>query len=297
MTDAPDLDNARAPAEASRERAPGRIGAKVEIRKLGKAYIHNGIALPVLRDVDLILEPGDMVAVVGASGIGKSTLLQILGTLDLPTSGSIRFDGHELTKLSSAMLADFRNKRIGFVFQFHHLLPEFTALENVMMPALIQKVPKIKARDAARDILGRVGLSHRLTHRPSELSGGEQQRVALARAMVLEPALLLADEPTGNLDRSTGVQIHELFLELNSERGSTMLVVTHNPELAKLMPRRMRMIDGGRLVEESDSGYRGTSLAEHAEPAQAGAPEASSESSGEPPEASTESSAAKEAQS
>ncbi len=265
MTDAPDLETVRAPvAPEPRERSrSGRIGARVEIRKLGKAYIHNGQALPVLRDVDLVLEPGDMVAVVGASGVGKSTLLQILGTLDLPTSGSIKFDGHELTKLSSAMLADFRNKRIGFVFQFHHLLPEFTAVENVMMPALIQKIPMAKARANARDVLGRVGLSHRLTHRPSELSGGEQQRVALARAMVLEPSLLLADEPTGNLDRATGEAIHQLFLELNAERGSTLLVVTHNPELAKLMPRRMRMIDGGRLVEETDAGYRGVSATAH----------------------------------
>src|SRR5262249_15131731 len=142
-----------------------------------------------------------------------------------------------------------------FVFQFHHLLPEFTALENVMMPALIQKMPVPKARDKAQEILGRVGLSHRLSHRPSELSGGEQQRVALARAMVLQPSLLLADEPTGNLDRSTGEAIHQLFLELNRERGSTLLVVTHNPELASLMPRRLRMVDGGRLIEEP---YRGT---------------------------------------
>jgi lipoprotein-releasing system ATP-binding protein len=139
VTDAPDLETARAPHGASEPRAGGRVGARLEIRRLSKAYIHNGTALPVLRDVDLLLEPGDMVAVVGASGVGKSTLLQILGTLDLPTSGSIKFDGHELTKLSSAMLADFRNKRIGFVFQFHHLLPEFTAIENVMMPALIQR--------------------------------------------------------------------------------------------------------------------------------------------------------------
>ncbi|HEY1554293.1 MAG TPA: ABC transporter ATP-binding protein [Kofleriaceae bacterium] len=224
---------------------------------MGKAYVHNGQALQVLADVDLMLEPGAMVAVVGASGIGKSTLLQILGTLDLPTSGSIRFDGEELTTMGAARLAEFRNRRIGFVFQFHHLLPEFTALENVMMPALIQRVPIARARARAQDILGRVGLARRLTHRPSELSGGEQQRVALARAMVLEPSLLLADEPTGNLDRATGEAIHDLFLDLNKERGSTLLVVTHNPELAKLMPRRLRMIDGGRLVEESDSSYRG----------------------------------------
>ena len=220
------------------------------MKKLGKAYVHSGKALPVLWDVDLSLAPGDMVAVVGASGVGKSTFLQILGTLDLPTSGSIRFNNEELTTMRSSRLAQFRNRSIGFVFQFHHLLPEFTAVENVMMPALVQGIPQDKAKVRAKDILGRVGLSHRLTHRPGELSGGEQQRVALARAMVLEPALLLADEPTGNLDRATGEAIHQLFLELNRERGSTLLVVTHNPELASLMPRRMRMIDGGRLVEE-----------------------------------------------
>ena len=176
--------------------------------------------------------------------------IRLLGTLDLPTSGSIKFDGEELTTMSAARLAEFRNRRIGFVFQFHHLLPEFTALENVMMPALIQRVAMERARKLARDILGRVGLAHRLTHRPGELSGGEQQRVALARAMVLEPSLLLADEPTGNLDRSTGEAIHQLFLELNRERGSTLLVVTHNPDLAAILPRRLRMIDGGRLIED-----------------------------------------------
>jgi lipoprotein-releasing system ATP-binding protein len=225
-------------------------GAHIVVQKLGKAYLHGGNALRILEDVDLTLEPGEMVAVVGASGIGKSTFLQILGTLDLPTTGSIRFDGEELTTLSPSRLAEFRNRRIGFVFQFHHLLPDFTALENVMMPALIQRMATERARRKARDILGRVGLAHRLTHRPGELSGGEQQRVALARAMVLEPSLLLADEPTGNLDRSTGEAIHQLFLELNRERGSTLLVVTHNPDLAVLMPRRLRMVDGGRLVEE-----------------------------------------------
>ena len=227
-----------------------QAGARIDVKKLGKAYIHGGGVVPVLWDVDLTLAAGDMVAVVGASGVGKSTFLQILGTRDLPTSGSIRFDGEELTTMSSGRLAEFRNRRIGFVFQFHHLLPEFTALENVMMPALIQRTPIEQASKRAREILGRVGLSHRLTHRPTELSGGEQQRVALARAMVLEPSLLLADEPTGNLDHKTGESIHQLFLELNRERGSTLLVVTHNLELANLMPRRLQMIDGGRLVEE-----------------------------------------------
>ena len=247
---------------ASAHPAPGR-GAHIVVRKLAKSYEHGGKALPILWDVDLTLQPGEMVAVVGASGIGKSTFLQILGTLDLPNEGSsILFDGEELTRMSPSRLAEFRNRRIGFVFQFHHLLPEFTALENVMMPALIQRMAADRARRKARDILGRVGLAHRLTHRPGELSGGEQQRVALARAMVLEPSLLLADEPTGNLDRSTGEAIHQLFLELNRERGSTLLVVTHNPDLAALMPRRLRMVDGGRLVEELGSPRQRTPASE-----------------------------------
>jgi lipoprotein-releasing system ATP-binding protein len=256
------LSPGAAGADLTSEAARGqRRGARIEVRKLGRSYIHGGQALPVLWDIDLTLEPGDMVAVVGASGVGKSTFLQILGTLDLPTSGSIRFDGEELTTMSASRLADFRNRKIGFVFQFHHLLPEFTALENVMMPALIQRIAPNVAERRATDILGRVGLSRRLTHRPGELSGGEQQRVALARAMVLEPALLLADEPTGNLDRSTGEAIHGLFLELNHERGSTLLVVTHNPELAALMPRRLRMVDGGTLVDDITHPVRDASQA------------------------------------
>ena len=230
------------------------VGARIAVTSMVKTYFHGGMPLHVLNDVNVVLEPGDMVAVVGASGVGKSTLLQILGTLDLPSTGSIRFDDEEITTMNAQRLSEFRNRKIGFVFQFHHLLPEFTALENVMMPALIQRVSPAIARARAMDILGRVGLSKRLTHRPSELSGGEQQRVALARAMVLEPALLLADEPTGNLDRSTGEAIHQLFLELNRERGSTLLVVTHNVELARLMPRCLRMVDGGRLVEDAPQG-------------------------------------------
>jgi lipoprotein-releasing system ATP-binding protein len=247
--------------------ASQRHGAHIVVERLGKSYVHGGKALPILWDIDLTLDPGEMVAVVGASGVGKSTFLQILGTLDLPTSGSIRFDGEELTTMSASRLAEFRNRRIGFVFQFHHLLPDFTALENVMMPALIQRMTTERARRKARDILGRVGLAHRLTHRPGELSGGEQQRVALARAMVLEPSLLLADEPTGNLDRSTGMAIHQLFLELNRERGSTLLVVTHNPDLAVLMPRRLRMLDGGRLVEEPGAPRNATLATPAPEPA------------------------------
>jgi lipoprotein-releasing system ATP-binding protein len=244
---------ANALSDSASHAASGRAvsGARVVVSGLSKTYLHGGADLPVLQDVNLVLERGDMAAVVGASGVGKSTFLQILGTLDLPTSGSIRFNDEEITVMTASRLAQFRNRQIGFVFQFHHLLPEFTALENVMMPALVQRVPLPVAARRATDILGRVGLLKRLTHRPSELSGGEQQRVALARAMVLEPSLLLADEPTGNLDRSTGESIHQLFLDLNRERGSTLLVVTHNPDLAALMPRKLRMVDGGRIVDES----------------------------------------------
>jgi len=213
-------------------------------------FVHGGRRLEVLRGIDLEIRPGERVSVVGASGVGKSTLLHVLGTLDLPTSGQILFDGRDVTKLPPSQLAHFRNHEIGFVFQFHHLLPEFTALENVMMPALIQRVHREVAEVRARAILDRVGLSERLTHRPGELSGGEQQRVALARALIMQPKLLLADEPTGNLDSRTGEGIHQLFLELNRERGMTMLVVTHNPELAAQMPRRFNMIDG-RMVEET----------------------------------------------
>ena len=251
---APATNTAQLPGLADEAQAAGgpavvSHGARVSVKNLCKWYEHGGSTLSVLKGVDLELTPGDMVAVVGASGVGKSTFLQILGTLDLPSSGSIQFDGEELTHMTAGRLAQFRNRRIGFVFQFHHLLPEFTALENVMMPCLVQRMPKAIARRKATDMLGQVGLAKRMTHRPSELSGGEQQRVALARAMVLEPALLLADEPTGNLDRSTGADIHQLFLNLNRERGSTLLVVTHNPELADLMPRRLRMVDGGRLLD------------------------------------------------
>jgi len=224
-------------------------GARVEVRHLVKEYEHGGRKLRVLDDVNVSLAPGDMVSVVGASGVGKSTLLQILGTLDLPSAGTIHFDGEELTKLDAARLAEFRNRKIGFVFQFHHLLPEFTALENAMMPCLIRRLDRGEAEARAAGILKRVGLGQRLTHKPGELSGGEQQRVALARAMVMEPAVLLADEPTGNLDSHTGSEIHSLLVELNRERGSTMLIVTHNPDLAALMPRTLRMLDGG-LVDE-----------------------------------------------
>ena len=224
-------------------------GTRVEVIDLHKVFEHGGRSLEVLRGITFTLEPGEMAAIVGASGVGKSTLLHILGTLDLPSSGQLKYGGLDVTKLGSSALADFRNKSIGFVFQFHHLLPEFTALENAMMPCLIQRLDRREAEARAAGILKRVGLGQRLTHKPGELSGGEQQRVALARAMVMEPAVLLADEPTGNLDSHTGAEIHALLVELNRERGSTMLIVTHNPDLAALMPRTLRMLDGG-LVDE-----------------------------------------------
>jgi len=229
--------------------AAPKVGTRVEVVDLHKSFEHGGRTIEVLRGITFTLEPGEMVAIVGASGVGKSTLLHILGTLDLPTSGQLRYGGLEVTRLSSSALSAFRNRSIGFVFQFHHLLPEFTALENAMMPCLIQRIDRAEAEARARRILDRVGLGHRLSHKPGELSGGEQQRVALARAMVLEPAVLLADEPTGNLDSHTGQEIHDLLVELNRERGSTMLIVTHNPDLAALMPRTLRMLDGG-LVDE-----------------------------------------------
>ena len=216
-------------ASDSRPEPSSQGGTRLVVENVSKSFEHGGRVLEVVRDVSFSLEPGDMASIVGASGVGKSTLLHVLGTLDLPTSGSIRFNDREITSLGPTMLAEFRNRAIGFVFQFHHLLPEFSALENVMLPCLIQRMSRAASDAKAANILGRVGLSHRLAHKPGELSGGEQQRVALARAMVMEPALLLADEPTGNLDTHTGQAIHELFVELNRERGTTMLIVTHNP--------------------------------------------------------------------
>jgi len=209
----------------------------VEVRELKKSFLHGSNLIPVLRGIDLTIRSGEMVSVVGSSGVGKSTLLHVLGTLDLPTSGTISFRGQDITRLSPARLDEFRGHQIGFVFQFHHLLPEFTALENVMMPALIQRMPSSKARRRAQELLERVGLAERMTHRPGKLSGGEQQRVALVRALMMRPSLVLADEPTGNLDTRTSQEMHELFFEFNREFGTTMLVVTHNKELSARMLR------------------------------------------------------------
>ncbi len=221
----------------------------VQVRGLQKCFASSGMArIEILQGIELDLRPAESLAIVGASGIGKSTLLHILGTLDRPDSGSIRFRGVDVFAMNADRLAGFRNRSIGFVFQFHHLLPEFTTLENVMMPALIGGLMSTEARRRARDLLTRVDLAQRLSHRVTQLSGGEQQRVALARALVTKPQLLLADEPTGNLDKHNGAKIHRLLMALNRELGMTLVVVTHNPELANLMDRRVTIVDG-RLVE------------------------------------------------
>jgi lipoprotein-releasing system ATP-binding protein len=200
--------------------------------------------LEVLRGIDLEIAQGEIVALTGPSGAGKSTFLHLLGTLDVPTRGSVRFDGEDVFERGEEGLATFRNETIGFVFQSHHLLPEFTALENAMMPGLIRRIPRGEARRHATAMLERVGLGDRLEHRPGELSGGEQQRVALARALSLSPRLLLADEPTGNLDPQTAEGIHALLVDLNRSLGITAVVVTHNERLAQALPRRLRLVEG-----------------------------------------------------
>jgi lipoprotein-releasing system ATP-binding protein len=228
--------------------------ALVIVENLHKDFEHMGRTLNVLKGIDLNIYAGQILAIVGPSGAGKSTLLHCMGTLDLPTSGRIRLAGEELTQMSSSRLAAVRNREIGFVFQFHHLLPEFTALENVMMPGLIQGRPKKEMEKRARALLEEVGLVDRGTHRPGELSGGEQQRVAVARALALDPKLVLADEPTGNLDSATSEAIHELFFQINHEHGTTIVVVTHNPGFAESMPRVVRMMDGRVVRDEKGTG-------------------------------------------
>jgi len=226
--------------------SPRRDAAQplVRVRALHKSFNHMGNVLEVLKGIDLEIQGGELLSIVGASGAGKSTLLHCIGTLDLPTSGQITLDGVELTTLSGQKLARVRNQSIGFVFQFHHLLPEFDALENVMMPGLIRGDARKTMELRAKEVLGEVGLSHRMTHRPGEMSGGEQQRVAIARALTLEPKLLLADEPTGNLDTATSDAIHDLFFEINRKHSTTIVVVTHNPSFAQRMPRVVSMSDG-----------------------------------------------------
>jgi len=199
----------------------------------------------VLTDLSLEIRRGEKVVIVGQSGVGKSTLLYLLGALDRPTSGTVSFDGVVLNELDERQLADFRNRQIGFIFQFHHLLPDFTALENTMMPALIRGMKRDAAAAEARRVLEHVGLAARLEHKPGELSGGEQQRVAVARAIVLGPQAILADEPTGNLDPATADEVHQLLVELNRRQGVTLVIVTHNERLAALADRTLQLKDGG----------------------------------------------------
>ncbi|HSN90168.1 MAG TPA: ABC transporter ATP-binding protein [Anaeromyxobacteraceae bacterium] len=216
----------------------------VSVEGLAKAYLLGDKHLEVLHGLDLRIEAGELVALTGPSGAGKSTFLHVVGTLDVPTRGRVLLDGEDVFALGEEELARFRNETVGFVFQSHHLLPEFTALENVMMPALIRRVPRGEARRRAAEILDLVGLSERMDHHPGELSGGEQQRVALARALCLRPRLLLADEPTGNLDPQTAEGIHGLLVDLNATMGITAVVVTHNERLAAALPRRLRLVAG-----------------------------------------------------
>jgi lipoprotein-releasing system ATP-binding protein len=225
---------------------------KIAVQGLVKTFTTNGNLVEVIKGLDLNVYTGETLAVVGASGVGKSTLLHILGTLERPSQGKVIWEGEEVFALDDRRLAAFRNRKIGFVFQFHYLLPEFDALENVMMPALIARVPKAQAREDAEAILVRVGLEHRLRHRVSTLSGGEQQRVAVARALVLKPEVLLADEPTGNLDPHSGGQVQELLLDLNREQGLTSVIVTHNLDLAQALTRQITLVDGKAMIKRGD---------------------------------------------
>ena len=216
----------------------------LECKKIEKTFTKDGAAIQVVNGVDLQIREGEMLAILGHSGAGKSTLMHMLGTLEPPTKGEMLYLGENVHKFSSAKLAQFRNRELGFVFQFHYLLQEFTALENVLMPALIAGENREKYSERAKKILTDVGLGHRLMHRPPELSGGEQQRVALARAMVMNPKILLADEPTGNLDSANAALVRDLFFELNKSRGVTVVLVTHDDDMTTKFQRKLVMKDG-----------------------------------------------------
>ncbi len=217
---------------------------------LVKTYREGELETPVLRGINLTVMQKEMLAIVGSSGSGKSTMLHLLGALDTPTSGTVLFEQQDIYQWNSQQQAQFRNRELGFVYQFHHLLGEFTALENVAMPLLIGGMAVKKASQMATDMLGRVGLSHRISHRPAELSGGERQRVAIARALVNEPHLVLADEPTGNLDHKSATAIYELMCQLNRELGTAFVVVTHDRELAGKLHRQVHMVDGALVGDE-----------------------------------------------
>jgi len=211
---------------------------------LRKSYLSGPVELPVLKGVDITVGAGEIVSIVGASGVGKSTLLNLMGALDRPSGGEILYDGYDIFELTDKELTRFRNRELGFIFQFHHLLPEFSAVENVMMPVLIAGKKKEVARTLATELLGKVGLEGREHHRPGELSGGEQQRVAVARALVNEPKVVLADEPTGNLDRKTSEEVHDLLWELNERMNQTFIIATHDEDLARRCDRIIRLADG-----------------------------------------------------
>lgn len=216
----------------------------VRVEGLRKHFYHKGKTLEILRGLDLVLEPGQCLAITGESGTGKSTFLHVLGTIDQPTAGRVLYNDRDVFRLGEDELSAFRNRLVGFVFQFHYLIPELTAEENVALPALIAGDSRTVATGKARALLTRVGLEPRATHRPTELSGGEQQRVAIARALVNQPAVVLADEPTGNLDEGTADEVHCLLLELNRETGVSFVVTTHNPRLAATMDRILRLHEG-----------------------------------------------------
>lgn len=219
----------------------------IQVQQLYKCFGNGAKRVEVLKGIDLTFLQSEKAAIVGASGVGKTTLLHILGTLDRPTSGKVLYQGKDVFAMNEREVALFRNREIGFVFQFHHLLPEFNALENTMMPCLIQGIPWKEAASRAESILTLVGLKDRLSHKPGELSGGEQQRVAVARALVLEPKVLLADEPTGNLDTKTGESVFDLLQSLNQIKGVMLIVVTHNLKLADRLPRQIHLVDGNAL--------------------------------------------------
>jgi lipoprotein-releasing system ATP-binding protein len=222
----------------------------LELHQVYKSFDHNALSIEVLRGIDLVIQRAESLAITGASGAGKSTLLNIMGTLEAPTQGVVRFENHNIRDMDETELCRLRNRDMGFVFQFHHLLPEFNAFENTLMPALIARLSRREAEDRAEEILTKVGLKTRLTHRIGELSGGEQQRVAIARALVMSPKLLLADEPTGNLDMTTGDGIVDLLVKLNRSDGLTMVIVTHNQRLAQRMSRQIELVDGRVHVEK-----------------------------------------------